>query len=200
MPPINGTVASTTRQDERAGLPAHGPVLVGIVLTADDGVYPVGLLLTRNSADVCKPLQEIDDEVFDTGDAAATQFTGALAAALPVEPGSLVITDGVETFYDDGCGRLVGDAGGSGTIDYTNGNIDVTFNAAVGNGTDILADYVTRVDGVLDQEVDTSASAAGLSVDHGSVAKDALKVGAVAKAAPSAALLKKLRANGIYPL
>lgn len=200
MSPIAGKTASTTRNEERASLPAHGPVLVGVKLTADDGIYPVGLLLTRNAADVAKALVLVVGEILAAGDGATKAFAGTLAAALPLEPGMLVITDGVETFYDDGCGRLVGDAAGTGTIDYVTGDFSVSFNADVVNAVDVLADYITAVDGVLDAEVDTSASQVGLSVDHGSVAKDVLKVGAVAKAAPSAALLKKMRGNGIYPM
>lgn len=197
---MKGKTGSFTRDDARCGLPAHGPMLVGILLTADDGVYPLGLLLTRNAADVGIPLQEIVAEVIGTGDGAVEIFAASLAAALPVEPGTVVITDGVEAFADDGSGRLVGDAGGTGTINYKTGAVSVDFNAAVVNAVDVTADYITAVDGVLDQQVDTSASEAGLSIDHGSCQKESLKVGAVTQAAPSAALLKLLRRKGIYPL
>ncbi len=197
---INGKTASFGCNEEKAGLPGHGPVLVGVSLTSNDGIYPVGLLLTRNAADVAKPLQEVSAENLGAGDGAATQFTGTLAAALPVEPGTLSITDGVETFADDGSGRLTGDAGGSGTINYATGAFDVTFNAAPVNAAPVTGDYITAIDGVLDEEVDTSASDSGNAVVHGTVAKQTLKVGATAKAAPSAALLKALRNDGIYPL
>jgi hypothetical protein len=197
---INGKTASFSRNDEKAGLPGHGPVLVGVKLTADDGTYPVGLLLTRDGADVGKPLQEVSGEVLGAGDDATAQFAGTLAAALPLQPGSVVVSDGVETFADDGCGRLVGDAGGNGTVNYATGTVDVTFAANVGNGTDVIVDYITRIDAVLDQEVDTSAETSGNAVVHGTVAKQALKVGAVAKATPSAALLKGLRGAGIFPM
>ncbi len=197
---INGKTASINRSEEKAGLPGHGPVLLGVSLPANDGVYPVGLLLTRDASDVAKALQEVSGEVLGAGDGTATQFSGTLAAALPIEPGTLSITDGTETFTDDGSGRLVGDAGGSGTINYTTGAYSVTFNAAVGNGTNVTGDYITAIDGVLDEEVDTAVSGSGNAVVHGTVGRQALKVGATAKAAPSAALLKALRNNGIYPL
>lgn len=53
--------------------------------------------------------------------------------------------------------------------------------------------------GVLDQTVDTAVEASGNYVRHGSVVADVLKVGAVAKAAPTAAALMKLQAAGIFP-
>lgn len=197
---INGQTASFSRSEEKAGLPGHGPVLLGVKFTADQGTYSVGLLLTRDSADVAQPLQEVAAEVLGTGDGATKDFAGTLAAALPVEPGTVVITDGVETFADDGSGRLTGDAGGSGTINYATGDFSVSFNANVVNATDVTGDYVTACDAVLDQEIDTAEEQSGNAVIHGTVANGALKVGVVAKAAPSAAVLKLLRKRGIYPI
>jgi hypothetical protein len=197
---INGKTASFARSEEKAGLPGHGPVLVGILLTASSGVFPLGLLLTRDSADIGQPLQVVAVEVLGAGDGATKDFTGTLGDGLPIEPGTLAITDGVEAFVDDGSGRLVGDAGGSGTINYATAVVAVSFAANVVNEVDVTADYITRVDGVLDQEIDTAAETSGNAVIHGTVATQALKVGAVAKAAPSAALLKKLRRAGIYPI
>lgn len=43
---------------------------------------------------------------------------------------SFSLTDGVETFTDDGAGTLTGDQGGAGTIDYTTGAWAVTFALA----------------------------------------------------------------------
>lgn len=197
---IEGKTTTFSRNEEKAGLPGHGPVLSGTLLTASDGVYPVGLLLTRNSADVGRPLQEVAAEVLGTGDAAETNFTGTLAAALPLHPGSLLITDGVESFADDGSGRLTGDAGGSGTINYSTGDFNVTFNAAVGNEIDVTGDYITAPDAVLDQTTDTAYEGSANAVIHGTVQKETLKVGSTAKAEPSSALLKALRSKGIYPI
>lgn len=128
----------------------------------------------------------------------AKTFSGTLADG-PVEPGSVVVTDGVEAFSDDGLGVLTGDAGGAGTIDYATGAISVTFNAAVVEDTDVEVSYVTAVDGVLDEPVDTTKNGSGIYIPHGSVRQDVLKVGASSPADPDVALLGRLNAKGIYP-
>jgi hypothetical protein len=99
------------------------------------------------------------------------------------------VTDGTETFSDDGYGRLTGDADGSGTIDYDTGALAVTFNANVTNEQAVTAEYERDVVGVLDQDVDTTKSGAALYIIHGSVQEPVLKVGQTAQDAPSTALL-----------
>lgn len=195
---IKGNVGTFTRDDERARTAGHEPVVLAGKVTAADGVYPTGLLLTRSAANILIALAVIAAEVIATGNG-ATQVYADNLASFPVEPGTVSITDGVETFTDDGSGRLVGSAGGTGTINYKSGAITLDFNANVGNLTDIVADYVTEVAGVLDEEVDTADSEACLYVAHGTVRQDVLKVGKVAKAAPSAAVLMLLQKKGIYP-
>jgi hypothetical protein len=197
---LKGNIGTFSRDDERAAASGHGPVILIGVLLEDDGVYPVGLLLTRAIDGVLNQLAVIAGEVLDAGDGVAKDYAGTLAAALPVEPGTVIVTDGVEAFADDGFGVLTGDAGGAGTVNYQTGNVAVTFNTAVANLTEITVDYVTRIDGVLDDQVDTADSQAGNYIKHGTCRRDALKVGAVAKAAPSAAVLMLLQDNGIYPL
>lgn len=62
-----------------------------------------------------------------------------------IKPGTLTITDGTETFTDDGAGLLIGDKGGTGSVNYNGGDIAVTFN----NPTEaaIVAFYVERKTG-----------------------------------------------------
>jgi len=194
---INGQVGSFSRDEERAQIPGHDPVILSGKVKANDGTYPTGLLLTCKAGELI-PLAVVAAEVIETGDGATKVFTGNLAS-FPVEPGTLAITDGVEAFADDGSGRLVGDAGGSGTVNYMTGAYAVTFNANVVNEVDVTADYVTAVDGVLDEETDTTKSGSGLYVGHGTVNSTVLKVGAVAKAEPSSALLMLLQKKGIFP-
>lgn len=197
---INGKISTFARDDVRASAPGHGPVLQSGKLPAADGVYPVGLLLTFALAGLFKPLQAILAEVLATGDGVTKAYSVTLAAALPLEPGTLVVTDGVETFTDDGLGRLTGDAGGTGTVVYRSGEVTLSFNANVVNLTNVTADYTTSADGVLDELVDTAASASGQYIAHGTCRRDALKVGAVAQAAPTAAVLLALKAKGIFPV
>lgn len=196
---INGQIGSLTHNEERARVAGHDPVVLSGAVKPNDGVYPTGLLLTKNASSQLVALVVAAAEVIETGDGATKAFTGSLANA-PVEPGTATITDGVETFADDGCGRLSGDAGGSGTINYKTGAYSITFNANVVNLTNVTAGYVTAVDGVLDTEVDTSLTATGIRVVHGTVDSNVLKVGKTASVAPSAAVLALLQHKGIYPI
>ena len=80
-------------------------------------------------------------EVTNTG-TGATTYTGMLGDA-PIIPGTLTITDGVETFTDNGDGTLTRTpvAGGTNTINYVTGAYSITFNSAVATGIQILANY-----------------------------------------------------------
>lgn len=61
----------------------------------------------------------------------------------PIVPGTVTITDGTQVISDDGAGALVGDVdgGGTNTINYTSGAIDVSFTNAVAQGVVIEASY-----------------------------------------------------------
>lgn len=94
--------------------------------------------------------ENVKNELFATGDGGHSHYTGTLAYT-PVRPkdvnmGYLVsITEYsntgavVQRLVDDGSGNFTGD--GTGTIDYETGSVDVTFNANVGNGNKVYADY-----------------------------------------------------------
>ena len=79
-------------------------------------------------------------EQIGTGDGATITFTAVLSKT-PIKPGSVTVTDGVETFTDNGDGTLTGSAGGSGTVNYTTGDISVTFATAPASGAAITASY-----------------------------------------------------------
>jgi len=80
----------------------------------------------------------IENETLST---TSTQAQSGTLAYKPVIAGTLIITDGVETFTDNGSNVLVSDASGgtNGTIDYTTGAWDVTF-ATTPAGT-VYGDY-----------------------------------------------------------
>jgi len=61
-----------------------------------------------------------------SGETLTTIPVGTLASP-PVRPTSLRITDGVETFRDDGKGGLIGNQGGTGSIIYATGAYRVNF-------------------------------------------------------------------------
>ena len=91
-------------------------------------------------------------EVVGTGNGTNTTFTGTLDGG-SVHPTTLVLTAPktgpiTMTVTDDGNGNLIGDVGptGNNTIDYETGVFDVTFEAAVINLSNVLADYYTAGD------------------------------------------------------
>jgi hypothetical protein len=80
-------------------------------------------------------------EAYDSGDGSTVTFANTLVNN-PIVPGSLTFTDGTEDFTDNADGTLTGDAGGTGTINYTTGAASVTFAVAPTTGTDnITASY-----------------------------------------------------------
>jgi hypothetical protein len=83
-------------------------------------------------------------DIFALGDGTPGPFNGWLSRP-PVVPNTVSITDGTETFTDDGAGNLTGSLGGTGTIDYVSGIVNLTFNGNVTNGVPIRAFYDTTV-------------------------------------------------------
>lgn len=102
-----------------------------------DGVSKMQKITETTCADLD---EKIVDELLMTGNNSKTTFTGSLAAP-EIKTGTVEIKDNTETFTDNGDGTLTGDAGGSGTINYTTGAYSVTFNTAPGTGIGIYAGY-----------------------------------------------------------
>jgi len=108
-----------------SGLPGYKPTIDAYGFAEDDDVAVVmcvaGLDGTDQGATQVVAATTIGELTYE--------FT---LAHKPLEPGGTVaITDSVETFTDNGDGTLTGSAGGSGTIDYISGDVEVTFNAMV---------------------------------------------------------------------
>lgn len=75
------------------------------------------------------------------GDAVVVVFTTTLTA-IPIIPGTMIVTDNTETFIDDGLGILTRDGVAAGAIDYLTGALTVTFAAAPTTGTSVTARFV----------------------------------------------------------
>lgn len=84
-------------------------------------------------------ITQIEGEVIGFGGENTYGFT---LTETPVKAGSLSITDGEETFTDNGDGTLRGSEGGSATINYNTGAGSVTFFTPPNVGTDIVANYL----------------------------------------------------------
>lgn len=181
---------------DRARAGGHDPVIQGAPLAGDAAAWPTGLVLSRTAGRTFQPYGEHVVKIGD-GDAAEKDFAAVLGK---VEPGSVEIGDGTETFTDNGMGSLAGSAGGTGTINYATGKLAVSFNAAPGDGVDVNATCTHAPAGVLDVETDTAASSSGVVIVHGSVSKAALKVGVASPAAAPDTLIQQLEDLGIYPV
>lgn len=84
---------------------------------------------------------ETSGGVIVTGNGTAGPYTFRLKN-LPLRRGDVLLTAGAQTALDDGQGAFVTTpAGGSGTVNYTTGDVSITFNAAVAGGTQIYASY-----------------------------------------------------------
>ena len=193
---MKARIGTLNYDDKRAQGGGHPPVLATRALAPGQGVLPTGLLLAK-SATGAVPYEEIAAEAIAAGTGALKDFAATLAKA-PIHPGTVIVTDGVETLSDDGCGRLVGSAGGSGTVHYGTGALTVAFAAAPANGAGVTAAYARQIAGVLDEETDTAVTGSGLVIIHGSVRADVLGIGATTKTAPSVATLARLQDAGIY--
>lgn len=194
----NATIASFTVKHESIRAPGHEPVLIAAKLAAAQGVLRKGLIIALDSDGNGIPYADLSG-VIGTGDGATKEFTETLSGA-PLEPGSVAVTDGVETFLDDGFGNLIGDAGGSGTVIYKTGAVSVTFNANVVDTTDVTATGNGEIKGVLDRDVDTAVSVDGAVIVHGTVKEGLLLKGADSGTAAVAADFKRLNKRGIYPV
>ncbi|MHC5078001.1 MAG: hypothetical protein ACYTHN_03215 [Planctomycetota bacterium] len=84
--------------------------------------------------------QDMENERIAWGNNSIGPYGGNLARG-PITGMSVSITDGTETFTDDGNGNLTGSLGGTGFIDYFSGGFVLTFNQVVPPQTPILCDY-----------------------------------------------------------
>ena len=162
---------------------------------AAQGEHAAGLIMAADNSNELVPYKETA-EVLGVGDGSTTAFSGTLAN-YPLQPGSVTVDDGVEAFSDDGLGRLTGDQGGSGTVEYKSGKVSVTFNTAPTNSTDLDTTSKNDIEGVNVNAVDSDSVVDGTVYIHGTVNKDNLLVEA---SAPSADDLRELKKKGIFAI
>jgi hypothetical protein len=158
------------------------------------GELAAGLVAALDANGAVVPYDVAQVETQD-GDGALTDFTFDLGGA--VEPGSVSVTDGTETFSDDGFGVLTGDASGSGKVNYQTGAVSVSFNAAPADATgNVECSFKPVIHGVLNRKAENDAARAELLV-LGQVDRKKLLVDS---SAPSAAQLLKLDKANIWPV
>lgn len=113
------------------------PIIIGTLNIIADNTDGIQQLISDQSEG------DSVSETIDVG-TGVTNYSGTLGV-FPITAGSLSITDGTETFSDNGAGLLTGDLGGTGTIVYSTGVWNVTFNSAVTSGTAIVASYTSNL-------------------------------------------------------
>lgn len=193
---MNQVIGRVNYEDETVLAGGHPPVVMTGKVAANDGAYPFGMLLGEGDS-VLVPFI-VETEAVAAGNGSATSFSDTIAHH-PIEPGSLTIADSTETFSDDGNGRLVGSAGGSGTVNYKTGAFAVTFDAAPSNADPINAVNHNELVGVQEKATDTALDTGVNYVVHGSVRRDRLKKGKEGAAVPDADITR-LQKMGIYPV
>ena len=78
-----------------------------------------------------------------TGDGVTTNFANT-PDQVPIVQGTVVVTDGVENISDNGNGTMTGSLGGSGSVNYITGLINVTFASAPALDATIYLTYAPQ--------------------------------------------------------
>lgn len=130
--------------------PMSGPVslifFLDYIYSNTKGTVTAGTKLFENP-NAAYSSSTIDEEVIATGAIIADAQILATLGWLPIKPGTVTISHasiaGTQYIYDDGAGNLTGDVGtgGADTIDYTTGDIDTSFSAAVDAAVDVIVTY-----------------------------------------------------------
>jgi len=140
----------------------HPPVVLSFPAATGQGELNPGTVLALNENAVAVPYEKISQNI-GTGDGSNKTFSGSLQA--PIEPETVLITDGTQTLQDDGYGNLYGN--GTGKVNYDTGDIEVTFENAPANGTSITANAGRRLLGILTMRVDTNSEDTAPVLIHG---------------------------------
>lgn len=163
-------------------------------IKAGHAAFPAGQIvaLDHNGEMVA---YDAEQSVDLNGDGAAKDFSFELNT--PLVPGSVTVTDGTESFTDDGFGTLIGDAGGAGKVNYASGVVSASFNAAPADAAgNVACAYKPALRGVLNRAADETAVLGDVLV-MGQADRKVLIVGEVE---PTKAQLLDLDRNNIWPI
>lgn len=190
----NANLGSTSAQEVVVATGRGPHVYRTYPVQAGQDELAAGLVVSLDAAGEAVPFDTAQELTAD-GNNSDTEFGFSLGG--PVVPGSVSVSDGVETFADDGFGSLVGDAGGSGSVNYQTGAVLATFNTAPADTEDIVVcGYKPAIRGVLNRAVAAGAVTCEAIV-MGQVNRKQLAVGA---SEPTDAQLLALDRNLIWPL
>lgn len=101
-----------------------------------------GLYLSYIDKALLSSFTQVTGESYGTGNGSTVTFAHTLSAiSAPKTAMYVSVTDSVETFVDDRNGNMVGNLGGTGTVNYATGAVSVTFNTAPANSQAITCSY-----------------------------------------------------------
>ena len=101
-----------------------------------------GAYLSYIDKDQLSDYTQVTGEAYGTGDGIETTFAHSLTdISAPKTAMYVTVTDTVETFIDDRNGNMVGDLGGTGTVNYATGAVSVTFATAPAGAQAITCGY-----------------------------------------------------------
>lgn len=180
------TIASVDTATNFITSTAHGFDNGDPIKFTTTGTLPAGLELNRlyfvtnktvDTFNVSLKYGGVIVDITDSGTGTHTAVKGVRRTVMYV-----TITDSVETFQDSRQGTLIGNRGGTGTINYATGEYSVTFATAPANTQAITASYYWEdsfVEGVCDFSKDTPRTAGQGYVLRQDDAGDMRNIGAI---------------------
>lgn len=101
-----------------------------------------GLYLSYIDKALLSSYTQVTGESYGAGDGSTQTFAHSLTAiSAPKTAMYVSVTDGTETFQDDRNGLMIGNLGGTGTVNYATGAVSVTFATAPANLQAITCSY-----------------------------------------------------------
>lgn len=95
---------------------------------------------TGANSDTTYSSENVSGETIATGDGSSTTITGNLSYR-PITPTTVSISNGTNTYTDNGNGALSGTGLTSGTVDYNSGAVSLVFASAPASSITFIGDY-----------------------------------------------------------